>query len=128
MANNSTITVNDGTADTVLTPAGITEGRIARYQDNVEVLIAGRKTAVLSHKNGKTVREGVMTTRVPNVVSTTIDGVTSRKVVNFGSVSTKVLVPHDWSPEDTQKMLDEHADAVADAKFVAVAKNNEFVW
>lgn len=128
MAQNAPITVSDGTVNHVFSPTGIKEGRIATYANMVESMIAGRETLVISHKDGSTIREVVLTTRVPKVVTETVDGVARKKVENFGSVSTKYLIPPTWEPEDIAKLRVIHAATQGATTVVDLTEDNAFVW
>jgi hypothetical protein len=129
MASNAAFTVNDGTNDHVFSPTGIKDGRIATYANQAESMISGRETAVLSQKaDSKTVREVVLTTRIPRVVEETINGVTRRKVDNFGSMSSKLLVPVDWTDEEVEVLRKTHAGSLAVTPYTKAADEAEFVW
>lgn len=128
MAQNASFTVSDGTNNHVFSPTGIKDGRIATYANMAEVLISGRETMVLSQKDGKTVREIVLTTRVPTVVEETVNGVTRRKVDSFGSMSSRALVPVDWSSDQVEVLRKIHAAALASAPYVDAAEDAVFVW
>lgn len=128
MASNAPFTVVDGnTVDHVFSPSGINDNR-ASYQNLAEVMLSGRETVQIAHKDGKTVRENTLAIRMPKVVETTIEGVTRRAVENFGSSSVKLLVPPEWTSEECETLRTTTAAAVLAAPFEKMVDFGEFVW
>lgn len=128
MASNAAFTVVDSATDNhVFSPSGI-DGTVASYQNLAEVMHSGRETVRVSYKDGKTVREILVSSRMPHVVETTVNGVTRRTVEDFGTGTTKFLVPPSWTPTMIAKLRSTHAALLAAAVVQALADNGEFVW
>jgi hypothetical protein len=128
MAANAPFTVvDDNAANHVFSPMGI-DGGVASYQNLAEVITNGRETVRLAKKDGKSVREITIGLRMPNVVETTIDGVTRRVVEDFATGTTRFTVPPSWTSEQCETLRSAMAGTLAAAPVKACVDTDEFVW
>jgi hypothetical protein len=98
------------------------------YQDLTVAAHIARDTLQVSRKAGKAVREASLTLKQPNAVTETVNGVDKVVVLDFGTGSTRFLIPYSWTPTQVNVLVAMHANALLSSIFGDIAEKDEFVW
>lgn len=131
MANNATITVNDGASTPVahaFDPVRV-EGTKALYQNKSASAIIGRESLALDLKrDGKVVRTVGIDLKLPKLVSTTVNGVTSYAVDSFAQAKGTFLVPKSWTPAEAKNLRVLFMNICATSALTLMVEEEEGVW
>jgi hypothetical protein len=130
MPENGTIVVEDGKStpeDHTFSPVSV-KGDIASYANFDESFVDGRETLRLAQAMKARLREVILTTIVPRVLSESINGVTVDRVADFATFKTTCLLPKTWDEADIKDVRVMHANALNDAIVLAAVDRGEGVW
>lgn len=130
MADNATITVNDGQSTPVahdFDPVRI-DGDVASYQNKVATSFEGRETLKLKHTTSPRVRTTKVDMRIPFEVEETINGVTVPKVVNFSTSKAEVIIPLSWTAAQAKNARVMLANALLSDTIGLAVDDGELVW
>lgn len=130
MADNATITVNDGASTPVahaFSPTRIV-GDVASYQNKVADAVVGRESLAVRLSSSKAVRTTKIDLRVPRLVEETINGVATYRVNGFLTAKADVIVPLDFTADEAKNGRIMLSNLLAHATIGLMVDENEFVW
>jgi hypothetical protein len=130
MANNATITINDGESTPVahaFDPVRI-DGEIASYQNKVADTLEGRETLTLRLSKTQKVRTTKATLLIPKVVEETVNGVSVYKTDGFATAKVEILIPINWTAAQAKNCRVLASNLLAHATTGLMVDDHEFVW
>lgn len=131
MAANAAFTVVDGAVSPgshVFSPAGVVGMSSAVYHNFAEVLLAGREVLTISNGGKAKLRRVGLGARFPVVGDAVVDGITTRKVLSFGTFSLVENLPAEWTEALCKQYRVLFLNAALGLPYVNLADKNEFVW
>ena len=131
MAANAPIILLDGTTPTPVshTFTGVSvDGNVAVYTNRAETFVKGREVLSLRRKVTPNVRTCSASIVIPRVITEVLNGVNVKRVADYLQGEVKIIVPMTWETTRIGPCLELYANLIDSAAFVALVKDDEFVW
>lgn len=131
MAANAPIVLNDSTTPTPVAHTFIgtsVDGDSATYTNRAETFVGGREVLTLRRKSSATVRRVYVDIKIPKIISEVLNGVTVKRVADFGQLKLEFIIPISWESDYTSKYIGLVSNAAVHAVVQALVKDDEFVW